>query len=347
MSGDGRVLGGQSSRRARPGPYAARLLHRLEPTVPVRAIRRHEVRRGVHQFAEPSGVRFHGGSPLVIEDRSDGQVGAPKLPLRAGQRCVGPLSATTPAVWRRDCQISEVLPERRLEIPSTDRSPQVSLTLLDWRRAVAALYADVRAARPGGAAEALARFRAGRDRLFREHPDSPLPPEARAAFGGIPYWPHDPTLRFAAEVEPLPPIATVAVSLDGEEFPLERIGRVRLPVGDLEIYWIAVYGGGVFVPFRDATSGTETYAAGRYLLDTVKGADLGGSGGRLVLDFNYAYHPSCAYDPRWSCPLAPPSNRLNAAIRAGERLARHPLPGAVSNSTPERDGAARLGRRRP
>jgi uncharacterized protein (DUF1684 family) len=91
--------------------------------------------------------------------------------------------------------------------------------------------------------------------------------------------------------------------------PLERIGRVRLPVGDLEIYWVSVYGGGVFVPFRDATAGTETYGAGHYLLDTVKGADPGGSGDRLVFDFNCAYNPSCAYDPRWSCPLAPPPNR--------------------------------------
>ncbi len=95
---------------------------------------------------------------------------------------------------------------------------------------------------------------------------------------------------------------------------------MRLPIGELDVYWIAVYGGGVFIPFRDATSGSETYGAGRYLLDTIKGADLGGSGDRLVLDFNYAYHPSCAYDPRWSCPLAPPANRLESAVRVGERL---------------------------
>jgi uncharacterized protein (DUF1684 family) len=86
------------------------------------------------------------------------------------------------------------------------------------------------------------------------------------------------------------------------------------------VYWIDVYGGGVFLPFRDATAGTETYGAGRYLLDTVKGADLGGSDSRLILDFNYAYHPSWAYDARWSCPLAPPENRLDVAVRAGERL---------------------------
>ena len=69
------------------------------------------------------------------------------------------------------------------------------------------------------------------------------------------------------------------------------------------------------------SSGTTTYGGGRYLLDTAKGADLGSIGDRLVLDFNFSYHPSCVYDPRWSCPLAPPENRLTVPIRAGERLA--------------------------
>ena len=94
---------------------------------------------------------------------------------------------------------------------------------------------------------------------------------------------------------------------------------MTLPIGTLDVYWVAVYGGGVFLPFRDDTSGGEGYGGGRYLLDTVKGADLGGSGGRLVVDFNYAYNPSCAYDPQWSCPLAPPANRLTVPIRTGER----------------------------
>ena len=79
---------------------------------------------------------------------------------------------------------------------------------------------------------------------------------------------------------------------------------------ELELYWLDAYGGGMFVPFADATSGDETYGAGRYLLDTVKGADLGTEDGRLVLDFNLAYNPSCSYDPRWACPLSPPANRL-------------------------------------
>ena len=76
---------------------------------------------------------------------------------------------------------------------------------------------------------------------------------------------------------------------------------------------------GVFLPFADATRGSETYGGGRYLLDTVKGADLGEADGRLVLDFNFAYNPSCSYDPQWDCPLAPPPNWLRVPVEAGER----------------------------
>jgi hypothetical protein len=108
---------------------------------------------------------------------------------------------------------------------------------------------------------------------------------------------------------------------------VRRIGHVRL-AGPLEgrslaCYWIDAYGGGLFLPFRDATAGRESYGAGRYLLDTIKGADLGSdpARGTLLLDFNMAYPPSCAYDPRWACPLAPPDTVLDLPVRVGERLA--------------------------
>ena len=97
--------------------------------------------------------------------------------------------------------------------------------------------------------------------------------------------------------------------------------RLELDLGELELYWLEGYGGGLFLPFADATRGTETYGAGRYLLDTVKGADLGAEDGRLVLDFNFAYNPSCSYDDRWACPLTPSPNRISAPIRGGERYA--------------------------
>lgn len=202
----------------------------------------------------------------------------------------------------------------------------MSLDLLDWRRAVASMYADVRSAIAQGRsdgvdrARTLERFRAARDALFRSHPESPLAPAARAAFTGLRYWPLREDLRFEVPLDPAPPGQLLATSEGGDPYPLNRIGRVRLPVGDLDVYWIDVYGGGVFLPFRDATSGDETYGGGRYLLDTIKGADLGGDSGRIVVDFNYAYHPSCVYASRWSCPLAPAENRLAVPVRAGERL---------------------------
>ena len=198
----------------------------------------------------------------------------------------------------------------------------MSLTLLDWRRRVAEMYADVRAADDADAARTVVSFRAAKDRLFAEHPDSPIPAAEQDAFEGLTYWSHDPAMRYIVPVEPMEPADTTATSISGNTYALRRVGRVHLPLGDLEVYWIDVYGGGIFVPFRDGTSGGETYAAGRYLLDTIKGADLGGDARGLVLDFNYAYHPSCTYDPAWSCPLAPRANWLSAPVRAGERLSK-------------------------
>ena len=183
----------------------------------------------------------------------------------------------------------------------------MSLTLLDWRRRVAALYADVRATSKADPDGALERYRAGRHDLFVHHPDRPG--------GALPaYWPHRPDLRFEVDVD-----TDVAPAAHGD---FERFGTVHLPdgIGDLDVYWLATYGGGVFLPFRDATSGSTTYGGGRYLLDTVKGADLGGRDGRLVIDLNFAYNPSCAYDPAWACPLAPPGNTLPGPIEAGERI---------------------------
>jgi uncharacterized protein len=116
------------------------------------------------------------------------------------------------------------------------------------------------------------------------------------------------------------------VSTGGQE-EFSRIGSVEVPLPTgtqrLGLYWMAGYAGGLFLPFRDATNGEETYGAGRYLLDAAKSADLGAGSApdSLLLDFNFAFHPSCAFDPRWSCPLAPPENRLDVRVEAGERLA--------------------------
>jgi uncharacterized protein len=198
-------------------------------------------------------------------------------------------------------------------------SGPVTLTLLDWRRRTGALYAAARSA--ADPEVGWRTWRDGRDEMFATHPDSPLDAAARASFDGLPIGPYDPALRFEPALEPAAPARLeIPTAADGT-VPLERIGTVALPgVGRLDVWWLASYGGGVFVPLRDGTAGDTTYGGGRYLLDTVKGADLGGDGGRLVLDLNLAYHPSCAYDPRWSCPLAPEGNRVESPVAAGEQL---------------------------
>ncbi len=164
--------------------------------------------------------------------------------------------------------------------------------------------------------------------------------EARDGFGGLRYFDYDPGLRVLAEVEPAEE-ARILIAGSGEDpTPFRRFASAVFELAGeqrrLALYWLEAYGGGVFLPFRDSTSGTETYGAGRYLLDTVKGADLGEEKGRLVLDFNFAYNPSCAYDPRWACPLAPPENRLPVPVRAGEcqtlPAAPDPGPQAVSDT---------------
>jgi uncharacterized protein (DUF1684 family) len=196
------------------------------------------------------------------------------------------------------------------------------LTLISWRRQVTELHAAVRAEPDPVAGHAL--WRAVRDSLFREHPQSPLLPEDPLRCTGLPYWPYDPALRFTVALEQVDEPAELAMptSTDGV-VRLHRIGRVRLPAptdATLDVWWLAQYGGGIFVPVRDGTAGADTYGGGRYLLDTAKGADLGGTDTHLVLDLNFAYHPSCRYNPRWECPLAPAGNRIAAPITAGERL---------------------------
>jgi uncharacterized protein len=199
--------------------------------------------------------------------------------------------------------------------------PQEVFDLLDWKRRVFSLYADIRAT---DEPEAMwRRWRSVRDEMFVQHPQSPLAPGDRASFGGLEYYAYDPSWRVLAEIEVTEPRTyDIPASNDGA-YSFTRVSVARFETegeeAALECYWLEGYGGGLFVPFRDATSGTTTYGAGRYLLDTIKGADLGMEAGRLVLDFNFAYNPSCSYDSRWVCPLAPPPNWLSIAVEAGEK----------------------------
>jgi uncharacterized protein len=199
---------------------------------------------------------------------------------------------------------------------------EARLELADWRRQVSELYAAIRGnANPVAAWELWKRER---DRLYRTHPQSPIPLDERGDATAPEYYPYDPAQRVSADVE----------SGDGAAFELpdsvsghviaERTGIARFTLAGerlaLSVFWLTDYAGGFFVSFRDATSGHETYGAGRYVLDTAKGADLGTGADGLILDFNFSYQPSCSYDPRWSCPLPPRENWLRVAIRAGERF---------------------------
>jgi uncharacterized protein len=208
-----------------------------------------------------------------------------------------------------------------IELEARDDALRDIPSLLDWRRRVANLYQDVRA--EPDARRAWEHWREVRDHLIGSHPQSPLPPERRGDFTGIPYFDYDPRYRVTAELVGSEPLdreigtsrwstyrftrfATAVFELDGRQL-------------SLDCFWLDGYAGGLFLPFGDVTNGETTYGAGRYLLDTVKGADLGSGEGTLVLDFNFAFNPSCAYNERWVCPLAPNENRLPVAVHAGER----------------------------
>src|SRR2546428_4625326 len=191
---------------------------------------------------------------------------------------------------------------------------QPYLDLAEWRRRVGDLY---RLSGP----DALARFRRGRDELFRTHPQSPLSEEARTRFTGLRYFDHDPSYQIRVRVEPADAGDPLEIDTGGDDgvITYRRAGWLRFGLGGqdhrLTVFSLVGYGGGLFLPFRDATSGNETYGGGRYLFDTAKDTDAGcleispGSS-EVVVDFNWATHPSCGYNPIYACPPAPPENWL-------------------------------------
>jgi hypothetical protein len=194
----------------------------------------------------------------------------------------------------------------------------VSLAVLDWRRAVAELYRAVRA--DADPAAAHRRWCDVRQQLVTTHPASPNQSTILRVAA------YDASWRFEVDVDvnAEPARLEIATGTDGVA-PFERIGRVTLPrIGELDVWWLDSYGGGVWLPLRDASP--DTYGGGRYVLDTVKGADLGGEfdpssrRGSLVIDLNFAYNPSCAYDEAWACPLAPEGNQSTAEVAVGELL---------------------------
>lgn len=194
--------------------------------------------------------------------------------------------------------------------------------VLDWRRRAALLYQDVRHDdTPASGHEIWVR---GRDELLRTHPASPVAAAERSAYPGTDVAPYDPAFRFVVPVDTdvEPERREIPTGTDGV-VPMDRIGRVVLDgIGALDLWWLGSYGGGLFLPIRDTDP--RTYGGGRYLLDTIKGADLGGDAERLVVDLNFAYQPSCAYDEAWACPLAGPTNTVHVPVPVGERYRAAP-----------------------
>ncbi len=200
-----------------------------------------------------------------------------------------------------------------------------ALDLVDWRRRVGDLY---RLIGPG----ALDEFRRGRDRLFATHTQSPI--EDKSTFAGLDYFAPDPNFRFTCRLEPPRQPGEIVIDTGGEDGAItyRRVGTLSFEVQgtacSLTVFEIVAYGHGLFLPFKDATSGRESYGGGRYLFDTIKNhlpMPMPEAGERMVeIDFNYAYNPSCAYNPRWACPLAPEENWLPVPIRAGEKNDKAP-----------------------
>jgi len=188
-----------------------------------------------------------------------------------------------------------------------------ALELTDYRAAVARMYLE---------AADLKDFRSRRDELFATHPQSPIPAAERASFTGIRYFEPNPDAIVEAVVRP--ESGEIDIDTGGPDgiVHYRRAGVLETPFGELSLWWIAAYGGGLFLPVRDGTCGHGAYGGGRYLTDTVKGTHGRGlevlPGDRVRLDFNYLYNPSCAYDDAWLCPLPPPENRVAARIEAGE-----------------------------
>ena len=204
------------------------------------------------------------------------------------------------------------------------------LDLYDFRCRVADMYRERAQATLAeeDAETILQRFRDARDDLFTHHPQSALDEGQRRDFQGLRYFPYNSAMCVAADIDTNVEAVVLNVAMNAEEaMTMTMVGRLHFTLEgvavSLSLYWLNIYGGGLFLPFRDTTSPSESYGGGRYLFDTIKGSDFLPAPGalgreRIMLDFNYAYNPSCAYNDRWVCPLAPVENRLNVPIRAGE-----------------------------
>ncbi len=169
----------------------------------------------------------------------------------------------------------------------------------------------------------LADFRRQIDEFMRQHAQSPLDRQERARFDGLKYYPENPAYVFEAEIALFPedgPAVSMQTS-SGDTVEYRRWGQFAFRLDGISAE-LTIYsdedGYDLFLPFKDATNGAETYGAGRYL-DNHRPGLWQLSPTRLRLDFNFAYNPYCAYSPYYSCPLPPLENWLKVAIRAGEK----------------------------
>lgn len=170
--------------------------------------------------------------------------------------------------------------------------------------------------------DAIEAQRSQKDRYFREDPRTPVPEDERDDFEGLEYFPVDPDYRYEVELdrydEPEPVV--VGTSSDGEQEYLAW-GEFAIEVDGASVTVTAYKGtrdeDRLWVPFRDETSGEETYGAGRYL--DLEPEHHRTDDGTWILDFNEAYNPTCAYSDHYECPLPPMDNWLDVRIEAGEK----------------------------
>lgn len=167
----------------------------------------------------------------------------------------------------------------------------------------------------------IAAIRAAKDEGFKNDPQSPVPPDKKAALLPLSYYPVDEMYAVPATLEPFTERTRITVPTStGKIRDLERIGALKFSLQGKPLRLTAFIDvdspqvNRLFVPFADETSGIETYSAGRYMeLDPT-------ATGIYVVDFNIAYNPYCYYSPEFDCPYPPKENRLDVPIRAGERV---------------------------
>jgi uncharacterized protein len=203
-------------------------------------------------------------------------------------------------------------------------SGSYAAALVEWREIIGEIYKEIRATHAVDARRAWERFREQRDSLYKHHSCSALTEAEKLQFGGFPNYSYDPAFCFTGEVEYEADETKYSARISEAKLTYRRIGVAKFDylgnTRELNIFWLDIYGGGIWIPVGDETNGETTYGGGRYLFDTCKGANLGISkdGRKILLDMNFLYPPSCSLNTQWVCPLCPRQNELPFRIEAGE-----------------------------